>query len=271
MNDDVGMRDAHAPVLEARGITVRFGAITALDNVDVEVSPGTIVGLVGPNGAGKSTLFDALCGLTRPNHGEVWLRGMRMRPTGVRQRAHLGLARTFQHPQLFAGLTVREHLVLADRIRYARKRLWTDLFTARSLRAPDPDEDSRVDELMAHFGIMNIAHLDAIGLPMGLSRQVEVARALATVPDVLLLDEPAAGLDRDETRRLATALTEVAAARHLAILLVEHDLGMVLAMSSTVYVLDFGRVIAEGTADQIRENAAVRSAYLGSADTAASL
>jgi branched-chain amino acid transport system ATP-binding protein len=254
-----------AAILEARSITVTFGAVTALDDVSIVVPSATIVGIVGPNGAGKSTLFDALCGLTRPQRGEVWLQGTQMSPTGVRQRARLGLARTFQHPQLFAGLTVRQHLILADRMCHSRRRLWTDLFTARAFRAPDRDEERRVDAMLSRFYIDDIAEIDGAALPMGLARLVEVARALATEPQVLLLDEPAAGLDSEETRRLATALAQVAAERNVAILLVEHDLEMVLAMSSRIYVLDFGRMIAHGTPAEIRESPAVRRAYLGAA------
>jgi branched-chain amino acid transport system ATP-binding protein len=252
-----------APVLEARDVSVNFGAIVALKNVHLEVMPGSLVGLVGPNGAGKSTLFNVLCGIQRPSGGVVLLNGRALSPGKPQLRARKGMARTFQQPHLFAGMSPREQLVVADRSRYSRRRLWSDLVTGRGLRKPDRAESERVDELISLFSIEHLAHRDVAGLPMGSCRLIEVARALATSPEVLLLDEPAAGLDHDETEHLSAALTKAASARAVGILLVEHDLEMVLTLSEQVYVLEFGNVIAKGTPTEIRNDATVRTAYLG--------
>jgi branched-chain amino acid transport system ATP-binding protein len=251
------------PALEVRDLSISFGAIKALSEVNLAIMPGQLVGLIGPNGAGKSTLFDALCGLNEPDQGEVWLNGERLPPGRPELRARRGIARTFQHPRLFAGMTTREQLVMADRSRFSRRRLWTDLVPPRAFRKVDQSEDKRVEELIELFSLEEIADRDAMGLPMGLCRLIEVARALATAPDVLLLDEPAAGLDQDETRRLAEALVRTTSLRPIALLLVEHDLEIVLTLSEIVYVLDFGNVIAKGSPAEIRNSSAVRTAYLG--------
>jgi ABC-type branched-subunit amino acid transport system ATPase component len=262
--------DTAAPVLAAAGVTVRFGGLIALSDVSLEVPQGTIVGLVGPNGAGKSTLFAVLSGLLRPAEGRVELRGTDVTDASPQRRARDGLARTFQQPELFMGLTVREHLVLADRVRFARRRLWRDMVDPRSLLRPDVEEDERVDGLLELLDLTLVARAPVGALPLGTSRLVEVARALATRPDVVLLDEPLSGLDIAESERLASTLRRVVdeSARRVSLLMVEHDVATVLALSSRMYVLDFGELIASGTPAQIRDNAAVRAAYLGDEDDA---
>jgi branched-chain amino acid transport system ATP-binding protein len=256
------------PVLEARGVTVRFGGLVALSDVSISVPPGTIVGLVGPNGAGKTTLFHVVSGLLRPQSGEVYLSGRRITNSAPAKRARLGLARTFQQLELFMGLTVREHIVLAYRVRRERQRLWSDLITAGSLRPEPDDEKKRVDQLVDLLGLRSVANTLAASLPLGTSRRVEVARALATSPSIVLLDEPSSGLDANETAQLAGALRTVATEEKVAMLLVEHDVAMVLGLSSFVSVLDFGVCIAEGTPDEVRNDAGVRAAYLGDDEAA---
>ena len=252
-----------APTLEARGVTVRFGGLVALSDVSVSVGPGTIVGLVGPNGAGKTTLFGVVSGLLRPNAGDVFLAGRKVTGMSPAKRARLGLARTFQQLELFMGLTVREHVVLGYRIRKERNRLWTDLFTAGSLHRESAEEKERVNYLVDLLGLANVARTPAASLPLGTARRVEVARALATGPSIVLLDEPSSGLDAHETSQLAGALRRVVEEEKVSMLLVEHDVAMVLGLSSAVTVLDFGLCIAQGTPDTIRNDPAVRSAYLG--------
>jgi ABC-type branched-subunit amino acid transport system ATPase component len=263
-----GASDATDPVLAATGITVRFGGLTALSEVGLEVPTGTIVGLVGPNGAGKSTLFAVLSGLLRPASGRVFLRGKDVTNASPQLRAREGLARTFQQPELFLGLTVREHLVLAHRVRFARQRLWRDMMDPRSLLPPARAENERVDELLELLDLTHVARASVGALPLGTSRLVEIARALATRPDVVLLDEPLSGLDMRESENLATVFRRVVEndERRVSLLMVEHDVATVLSLSSKIFVLDFGELIASGTPAEIRSNAAVRSAYLGDDD-----
>jgi branched-chain amino acid transport system ATP-binding protein len=249
--------------LKAEHVTVRFGGLKALDDVDIEVPPATIIGLVGPNGAGKTTLFGVLSGILRPNAGRVELGGVDITGAPAQQRARLGMARTFQQLELFQELTVREHVVLGYRIRNARRRIWSDLVDGRGWRRSPQDEDDRVDALIDLLGLGGVAQAPVAALPLGTCRRVEVARALATQPSVLLLDEPSSGLDARETDQLSQALRTVVDEEGVAMLLVEHDVGMVLGLSARVTVLDFGSRIAEGTPDQIREDPKVRSAYLG--------
>ena len=257
-----GSSDSPA-ALEAHGITVRFGGLVALNDVSIAVPPASIVGLVGPNGAGKTTLFGVLSGLLRPQAGDVFLGGRKVTHAAPSKRARLGLARTFQQLELFMGLTVREHLVLGYRIRHTRRRLWSDLVTAGALHRPSREEDARVDHLLDLLALTSVADTAAASLPLGTSRRVEVARALATGPSVVLLDEPSSGLDHHETAQLGGALRSVVDEERVSLLFVEHDVAMVLGLSSQVAVLDFGVRIAYGTPDEIRNDPAVRAAYLG--------
>lgn len=249
--------------IEAHGVTMRFGGLVALSEVDLAVPPATIVGLVGPNGAGKSTLFGVMSGLLRPTSGHVSMNGDDVTHRSPQKRAALGLARTFQHPELFSGLTVREHLMLAYRVRHAKSRIWTDLVTGRGLRRPPADERERVDGLLEALHLDQIQHRPVAGLPLGMSRLVEIGRALAVDPTVLLLDEPSSGLDTRETEELARTLVQVVADHGVSLLLVEHDVDLVLGMCHEVHVLDFGVKIAAGPPEEVRANAAVRAAYLG--------
>jgi ABC-type branched-subunit amino acid transport system ATPase component len=256
------------PVLSARGITVRFGGLTALANVDLDVAPGRIAGLVGPNGAGKTTMLAVLSGLQRPTAGEVWLCGEDVTHVSPQARAKGGLARTFQQPELFLGLTVREHLVLAHRVRFERHRLWRDMFDPRSLRPPSRAENERVDGLLELLNLTKVAKAPVAALPLGISRLVEVGRALASDPRVILLDEPLSGLDMKALENLLCVFRDVVsqADRSVSLLLVEHDVAAVLALSSWIFVLDFGERIAADSPDMIRQDPAVRSAYLGDED-----
>ena len=258
-------------VLSASGVTVRFGGLVALSDVSLEVPASTIVGLVGPNGAGKSTLFAVLSGLLQPAEGKVSLRGADVTRSSPQARARKGMARTFQQPELFLGLTVREHLVLAHRVRFARRRMWQDMVNPRSLLHAPRFENERVDTLLELLDLTRVAKAPVAALPLGTSRLVEVGRALATQPDVVLLDEPLSGLDMHESENLASVFSRVVESgdRQVSLLMVEHDVATVLALSSRIYVLDFGELIASGTPEEVRANAAVRSAYLGDEDATA--
>lgn len=253
-----------APILAARDISVRFGGVSALTEVDIEVAPEAIVGLIGPNGAGKTTLLSVLSGLRRPRGGQVFLEGMDVTDVPAHRRARAGLARTFQLPELFAGLTVREHLSLPWRLRFDRSRLWRDLVNARGWRRPPSSERERVGELLEWLGLTRLAGAPVAGLSLGHSRLVEVGRALAGSPKVVLLDEPLSGLDAAESVHLAMTLHRLVDNEKVSFLLVDHDVDLVLARSTRVFVLDFGELIAHGTSEEIRNNEAVRIAYLGS-------
>jgi branched-chain amino acid transport system ATP-binding protein len=254
---------AAAPRIDATDVTVRFGGLVAVDKVSISVQPAQIVGLVGPNGAGKSTLFSVLSGLRAPNEGSVRIDGEDVTDASPQLRAERGLARTFQHPELFQGLTIREHLILAYRMRNSPRRVWMDLITAGGFRRTPKEEKERIGELLDLLHLTKIQYRPVIGLPLGLARLVEIGRALARDPSVILLDEASSGLDAQETDELTEALLKVVHERAVSLLLVEHDVDLVLGMSNRVCVLDFGRRIAEGTPDEIRRDPAVRAAYLG--------
>jgi ABC-type branched-subunit amino acid transport system ATPase component len=254
--------------MAARGITVRFGGLTALSKVSIDVHPGEIAGLVGPNGAGKSTLLAVLSGLLRPNAGSVWLRGEDVTKASPRARAGRGLARTFQQPELFRGLTVREHLVLAHRARVSPHRLWRDTFSVRSLLPPSKAENEQVDGVLEMLKLTRVNNAPVAALPLGILRLVEAGRALASDPRVLLLDEPLSGLDMKAAENLLWVFRQIVqgADPPLSVIMVEHDVAAVLALSDTVFVLDFGERIAVGTPEQIRSHPAVRAAYLGDSE-----
>ena len=257
-----------APALAAHDVSVHFGGIKALSHVSLAVETGSIVGLVGPNGAGKSTLLGVLSGLIRPDGGKVWLRGEDVTSASVRSRAHRGLARTFQQPELFMGLTVREHLVVAYRARVSPSRLWRDMVDPRSLLRPSRAESERVDGLLELLRLTRVAKAPVAALPLGVVRLVEVGRALASDPHVLLLDEPLSGLDLNGSENLLSVFRRIVShsEHELSLVIVEHDVAAVLALSSAVVVLDFGECIATGSPEEVRRDPAVRAAYLGDSD-----
>ena len=258
--EEGGSTPSPGSALAAEGITVRFGGLMALNNVSIDVAPGAIAGLVGPNGAGKSTLLGVLSGLLRPNEGRVWLQGQDVTSTSPRARAGRGLARTFQQPELFLGLTVREHLVVAYRARVSPHRMWRDMFDPRSLLPPSKAENERVDGLLEMLRLTRVAKAPVAALPLGILRLVEVARALASDPQVLLLDEPLSGLDIKASENLLGVFRQIVdqADPPLSLILVEHDVAAVLSLSDQVFVIDFGERIAVGTPEQIRQDPAVR-------------
>ncbi len=230
--------------LEVRGVTVSFGGRRALDDVSFEAEAGAITGLIGPNGAGKTTLFNVIGGLQPPSAGSVRLGDTDITKLPPFKRARQGLARTFQRLEPFGLLTVRENVRLAADI------------------AKRPDPDTIADGLLDHLGIGELAAIRADRLPTGQARMVELARALATDPSVLLLDEPASGQDEQETRAFGTVLREVAG-QGVAVVLVEHDIQLVMEVCACIHVLDLGRTLASGTASELRSNTAVLDAYLG--------
>jgi branched-chain amino acid transport system ATP-binding protein len=252
-------------ILSGTQISVNFRGLKALQGVDIGVPEGGIVGLVGPNGAGKSTLLGVLSGDVRAQHGVVRLGGKDVSALAPETRVRRGLARTFQLPQLFDELTVREHLTLPRRLAQAPSREWSDPLTGRFLHR-DAQEEREVDALLGSLGLEPVADTVAGALPLGLTRLVEIARAAATHPTVILLDEPFSGLNPAESRRLSRTLASLNQSEGIAMVLVEHDVEVVFDLSERVFVLDFGELIAAGTPAEIRRHPAVRAAYLGDFD-----
>ena len=248
-------------LLAASGVSVAFSGIRALNDVSLQVEAGERVGLIGPNGAGKTTLFNCLLGILQPDSGRVMLNGADVGGWPVHRRARAGMGRTFQRVELFSDTTVREHLLIPERIRNGSGALWKDLI---GRGRPRPEEIAACDAVLELLGIDGLADQPVESLSLGQSRLVEVGRALTTGPQVLLLDEPSSGLDRDETQALAGTLRAVQESRGYAVLLVEHDVSLVADFTERAYVLDSGSLIAEGPTAEVLADPAVRRAYLGS-------
>jgi branched-chain amino acid transport system ATP-binding protein len=248
------------PVLVATHVGKRFDGIAALVDMSLHLDAGELVALIGPNGAGKTTLFNCLSGALKPDNGSVQLKGRDLAGLPTHERARLGLARTFQRIELFGGLTVREHLLVADRSMRRGGGLFRDL-TFRS--RPTADEMARCDAVLELVGLSDEGDRPAHSLTLGAGRVVELARALVCEPDVLFLDEPSSGLDHNETDEMGTVLEHIRADRGTAILLCEHDVAFVERLSNRCYVLDCGRLIAEGPTREVLARPEVRNAYVG--------
>jgi branched-chain amino acid transport system ATP-binding protein len=252
--------------LVLKDITVRFGGVTALDGVSLDVHPAAITGLIGPNGAGKSTLLAVASGFQRPAAGEVFLHGKNVTGARPQNYAKARMARTFQSPQLVKELDIRQHVVLGMRSA-GRARTWQQKLAGFG-RGITADERTRADSLLHELGLSDVAEVGVSELPMGMRRLVEVAQCLACDPQVLLLDEPSAGLNGEETASFARLVSLVAQQRGIAVLLVEHDLDLVLSICARLFVLDFGKLIAQGTPAEMRSDRKVQDAYLGTFEEA---
>ncbi len=252
------------PLLRAQGIAKSFGGITALQNVSINIARGSIYGLIGPNGAGKTTFFNVLTGLYERDAGSIEFNGLTL---GARAAytpdaaVRAGIARTFQNIRLFANLSVLENVMIG---RHARTRagVWAAMLRLPSQRREEAAIEARARELLDFAGLTAHANTRAASLPYGLQRRLEIARALATDPHLLALDEPAAGKNAAETRELAELIRRVRA-QGITVLLIEHDMKFVMALCDRILVLDYGLPIAEGTPAEVRANPAVIAAYLG--------
>ncbi len=238
-------------LLETRGVTVQFGGHRAVSDVDLDVEAGIVTGLIGPNGAGKTTTFNVITGFQDTVAGKVTLDGQDISSKKAHHRAQAGIARTFQRLEVFGSLSARDNILTSAEIR----RSWS--------RDRSIDPVAETERLIDRVGIRSVADERVDAMPTGLARLVELGRALATQPKVLLLDEPASGLDETESESFAALLLDLAA-EGMAVLMVEHDVQMVMQVCSQIHVLDFGAILAVGTPSEIQNNRQVLDAYLGS-------
>ena len=261
-----------APLLQVRGLTRRFGSLTAVNAFDMNVAEGEFVSLIGPNGAGKTTTFNLISGLDRADAGEAWFDGHRIERLAAERIARLGVARTFQHGRVFGNLSVLDNVLVGAHTRFNTARPWGGpvaelalaLWRPRSVREDYAAREQEAKAILARFGERLTPRLDhpAHTLSYANRRRLEIARALALKPRLLLLDEPTAGMNPTETAEMETLIGELKV-EGLTIVLIEHKLDMVMRLSDRVYVLDDGRCIAAGPPAQVRDDPAVIGAYLG--------
>lgn len=254
------------PILNVNGLTMDFGGIRALDHLDISVRQGEIAALIGPNGAGKTTFFNCLTGIYKPTKGDLLLthsgkktkRLNGLKPNKVTEQ---GLARTFQNIRLFPNMTVLENVMIGRHCR-TKAKVMGAIFRNPMTRREEQEIINQSAEILEKIGLIDMANEFAKNLPYGAQRRLEIARAMATEPILLLLDEPAAGMNPQETLELDELITQIRD-EGLSILLIEHDMKLVMSLSDHIFVVDYGKKIAEGTPEEVRNNPAVIKAYLG--------
>lgn len=251
-------------MLQLDNIARNFGGLRALVDVDMEVPPGDVVGLIGPNGAGKTTLINIISGLDRPTYGMISFSGASIERASPHRITRLGIARTYQNIRLFGEMTPLQNLLVAQHVRGRSSLLASIAFLPQHFREAR-EFHARAWELLERFNLQDVAHLPAANLPYGDQRRLEIARALATDPKLILLDEPTAGMNPTETEAVGEQILRLRAEGH-AVLVIEHDMSLIHKVCDLVYVLNFGRIIASGTPDEIRRNPQVVEAYLGKDD-----
>jgi len=255
------------PVLKVKSMTMDFGGLRALNAVDLHIGPGQIVALIGPNGAGKTTFFNCVTGIYEPTKGEIFIsppgkKRRRINGIMINHATELGMARTFQNIRLFPGMTVLENVMIGRHCR-ARAGVLGAIFRGRATRREEQEIVDRSYEILVKIGLADQVDELAKNLPYGAQRRLEIARAMATEPFLLLLDEPAAGMNARETEALEELIRRIRDEEKISILMIEHDMRIVMSISDRIFVLDYGEKIAEGTPAEIRENPVVLKAYLG--------
>jgi branched-chain amino acid transport system ATP-binding protein len=257
------------PLLEAKNCSLRFGGLSALTDVSLRIQEGELVGLIGPNGAGKTSLFNILTGVYRPTEGEILFEGRSITGLPPHRINNLGMARTFQNIRLFSSLNVRMN-VRASFIARLRHGLVHTVRRGRSFRSEEEEIEEAGRKLLAYFGLEEASHHPSRSLPYGDQRRLEIVRALATNPRLLLLDEPAAGMNPTEKEELKRLIGQIRSEFGTAILLVEHDMKVVMGICERLIVLDQGSVLSQGTPGEVRADPKVIAAYLGESHTATS-
>jgi branched-chain amino acid transport system ATP-binding protein len=257
------------PLLSARKVTMKFGGLVANNNVDFEIPRGAIVSLIGPNGAGKTTFFNQLTGMLEPTSGEIIFDGVSTIGMTPHEIAELGIGRTFQNIRLFGAMTVLNNVMVGRHTRM-QATWWASLLRLPAVREEERATRDRARELLSLVGLRRRYHEDAArNLPYGDQRRLELARALASDPKLLLLDEPTAGMNPGETAQMTALIRRLRDELDLTVLLIEHDMKVVMGISERITVLDHGELLAEGTPDEIRSNPIVVEAYLGKGATSA--
>lgn len=250
-------------LLETKNIGIAFGGLRAVDNFEISIQPGELVGLIGPNGAGKTTIFNMLTGVYLPTEGEIFINGKKVNGKKPYQIVNMGLGRTFQNIRLFSELTVIENIKIAFH-KDMTYNTFTGVFRLPKFWKEEKEITGKAMELLALFNMEGDAENLAKNLPYGKQRKLEICRALATNPKLLLLDEPAAGMNPQETKELMETIHFIRDKFNVTILLIEHDMNLVMGICERLVVIDYGMIIAKGTPDEIKTNRKVIEAYLGS-------
>ena len=250
------------PVLDVRNLGIDFGGLTAVDGFNITIGPTEISGLIGPNGAGKTTIFNLLTGVYQPTRGSVLVNGIDIKGMPIHKVNKLGIARTFQNIRLFTDMTALDNVKVGMH-NNIKCSFVESLLHLPSYRRSEEQANKKAMELLDFMGLAEFADVKAGSLPYGVQRRLEIVRALATNPSIILLDEPAAGMNPSETAELMHQIRRIRDTFHIAIFLIEHDMNLVMNVCEAIAVVNYGRIIAKGTPEEIRSNPAVIEAYLG--------
>ena len=252
------------PLLAVEGLMMRFGGLLAVNNVALELRPQEIVSLIGPNGAGKTTVFNCLTGFYKPTGGTIKLREQHLEGLTGQKIAQMGIVRTFQHVRLFREMTVIENLLVAQH-QHLKSGVFSGLLKTPAFRRSESEALDRAATWLERVGLLDLANRQAGNLAYGQQRRLEIARCMVTRPEILMLDEPAAGLNPKETHELDALIAELRGEHKVSVLLIEHDMKLVMGISDRIYVVNQGTPLANGTPEEIRNNPDVIRAYLGEA------